>query len=524
MNMPRSSGILLHPTSLPETPGIGTIGQQAYKFIDWLKLSNQTLWQILPVGPTGYGDSPYASFSTFAGNPLLIDLDMLKEKNWLSSEEITPPDYIKTSGYVDFGSVVWWKKPLLRIAAKNFLFNTNNTHRNEYEAFKNDNSLWLDNYATFMSIKEYYDKKAKAENRFGAMWNNYWPQELALHEPITISKWQAKHVTEIEIIKVIQYFFFSQWNALKAYANNKGISIIGDIPIFVAADSADVWANQNLFQLDNKGHAKVVAGVPPDYFSSTGQLWGNPLYNWDAMKTDNYKWWITRIKKMLSIVDYIRIDHFRGFESYWAIPAGAPTAENGKWLAGPGHSLFNTIKQELGDIPIIAEDLGIITKQVEKLRDDFNLPGMRVLQFAFDVNEAGKNGFTNPFLPHMYNQNCIVYTGTHDNQTLQGWIDEAKPEEIALIKRYLSAAIPNLSFTNKQICNSLISKAFMSTANFCVIPLQDIFNISKEGRINTPSTTGGINWQWRMDSKFFDTEKAAWLKELSTISGRNRHI
>ena len=357
----RSSGILLHPTSLPETPGIGTIGKQAYKFVDWLASANQTLWQILPIGPTGYGDSPYASFSTFAGNPLMIDLDMLKEKGWISQEQITPPDYIKNSGYVDFGSVVWWKIPVLKTAASQFLDSCTKEDRDLYEAFKNDNASWLDNYAIFMSIKEYYDAKAQEEDRFGAMWSNYWPKELATHQPKAVSDWHASHVKETEVHKVIQFFFFSQWKKLKEYANSKGISIIGDIPIFVASDSADVWANQNLFQLDKDGKSTAVAGVPPDYFSATGQLWGNPLYNWDEMKKTGYKWWIDRIRAMTSVVDFVRIDHFRGFEAYWSVPAGEETAINGKWIPGPDHDLFNKIKEELGDIPIIAEDLGVIT-------------------------------------------------------------------------------------------------------------------------------------------------------------------
>lgn len=517
----RSSGILLHPTSLPETPGIGTIGKQAYKFVDWLEKSGQTLWQILPIGPTGYGDSPYAAFSTFAGNPLLIDLDILIEKGYLSENEAQAPDYIKSTGYVDFGAVVWWKNPVIETAAKHFLKIADKKERDTYESFKNDNAAWLDNYAVFISIKDFYDQKAKDENKFGTMWSNYWPKKYATREPNAISQWQTEHVEKIETVKVIQYFFFTQWQALKSYANNKGISIIGDIPIFVAADSADVWANQNLFQLDQEGHATAVAGVPPDYFSTTGQLWGNPLYDWDTMKKDNYKWWITRIKSMLSVVDYIRIDHFRGFEAYWAVPSNETTAVNGEWKSGPDHALFDTIKKELGDIPIIAEDLGLITKGVENLRDDFNLPGMRVLQFAFDAHEAGSKGFVNSFLPHMYNQNSVVYTGTHDNETLQGWIDNASADEISLLKRYLNAGVPGIEFSDKQICAALISKAFMSTAKFCVIPLQDIFGIGNEGRMNTPSTTGGINWQWRMEPSHFDDDKSKWLKELGTITGRN---
>jgi 4-alpha-glucanotransferase len=521
MNIKRTSGILLHPTSLPGTPGIGTIGKQAYRFVDWLVAANQHIWQILPLGPTGYGDSPYASFSTFAGNPLLIDIDLLVQDGYLTKEQAIPPEYIKNSGYVDFGSVVWWKIPLLKLAATQFLENNNNSQRVAYEVFKNDEAMWLDNYAIFMSIKEYYDDKAKKEDKFGAMWSNYWPQDLATRDSKAVSKWHETHVQEAEVQKVIQYFFFTQWKNLKNYANKCGISIVGDIPIFVAADSADVWANQHLFQLDTNGRAKVVAGVPPDYFSATGQLWGNPLYDWDAMKKEGYDWWIKRIKSMTEIVDFVRIDHFRGFEAYWAIPAGEDTAVNGKWIPGPDHDLFNVIKEKLGDIPIIAEDLGLITDGVKALRDDFQLPGMKVLQFAFDINEAGKAGFVNAFLPHMYHQNCVVYTGTHDNETMQGWLDAASPKEREMVREYICGFIPGLTITDDMLVPGLIRAAMFSSADMAVFPLQDIFAIGKEGRMNTPSTTGGINWQWRMNESHFDMEKATWLKMLSKYSGRN---
>lgn len=516
MSTARSSGILLHPTSLPETAGIGTIGKQAYRFVDWLKSARQTIWQVLPLGPTGYGDSPYASFSTFAGNPLLIDLDMLKADGYTTDQEITPPDYIKNSGYVDFGSVVWWKMPLLKTIAAAFLKNTKPKDRISYEAFKNDNASWLDTYAVFMSIKEFYDAQAAKENKFGAMWSNYWPRPLAVNDPNAVSQWHAAHVNECEVQKVIQYFFFTQWKALKKYANDAGISIIGDIPIFVASDSADVWANQRLFHLDKNGVPTAVAGVPPDYFSATGQLWGNPLYNWEAHKKENYSWWVQRIRSMLSMVDLIRIDHFRGFEAYWSVPAGEQTAINGKWIPGPDHDLFNAIKKQLGDIPILAEDLGVITDGVKELRDDFNLPGMKVLQFAFDINEAGKEGFVNPFLPHMYTSNCVVYTGTHDNETMQGWLDAASEEERALVCSYLGFDV-----AEKDIVRHLIRIAMASVAKYAVFPLQDIFNIGSEGRMNVPSTTGGINWQWRMNPEHFDTEAAALLKEYARLYGRN---
>jgi len=513
MALTRRSGILLHPTSLPETPGIGTIGTQAYKFVDWLHSAGQTLWQVLPLGPTGYGDSPYASFSSFAGNPLMIDLDMLMQDGYLSKLDIQQPDYIKNGGPIDFGSVVWWKNPVLKKAAQNFLSKGVNS---AYTNFIIDNASWLDNYALFMNIKEFYDSKAQDEKLFGKLWNNYWPEELATCHPPTIHKWKNDNKEGIEIQKVIQFFFFEQWHKLKEYANSKGILIIGDIPIFVAADSADVWANQKLFQLDNKGHPTFVAGVPPDYFSATGQLWGNPLYNWQEMKKDGYAWWIARIKAMLGMMDYIRIDHFRGFEAYWAIPAAEKTAINGKWVKGPNHDFFEAIKKALGTLPILVEDLGLITEEVKKLRDDFDMPGMKILQFAFDANEAGKDGLTNAFLPHMYTTNCLVYTGVHDNDTMQGWLNNASPAEIDLITKYLGGNVKPADLVKE-----LIRTALMSVAVFAIFPLQDVFSIGSEGRMNTPSTLGG-NWAWRMESKNFDSNAARWLKANSLMYGRNK--
>ena len=527
MKTNRVSGILMHPTSFSGVPGIGTIGEKAFAFVDWLEKANQKLWQILPLGPTGYGDSPYASFSTFAGNPLMIDLDLLVKSGRASQQLIKSPDYIKDDGPVDFGSVVWWKLPVLNECAKWFLNNSSKEDKILFEDFKKENAAWLSSYANFMSIKSFYDKKAQDEKLSGikTVWFNYWPQELSSCNPDAVSKWNKEHSEEIEIIKVIQFFFFDQWKSLKKYANEKGISIVGDIPIFVAADSSDVWSNQNMFQLNENGVPKAVAGVPPDYFSATGQLWGNPLYDWDEMKKDHYSWWVNRISHMLGLVDYIRIGHFRGFEAYWSVPFGEETAINGKWIPGPDHSLFEEINNQLGKLPLIAEDLGVITDGVRKLRDDFNFPGMKVLQFAFDPGEAGKDGMVNAFLPHMYIQNCIVYTGTHDNETMQGWLNNASDAQVKVVAEYvtgkkLSENEARKMSDNKELCPMLIKTAIASSANMAVFPLQDLFAIADEGRMNEPSTVGK-NWKWRFDTNLLSDEKAEELKFLCDLYGRN---
>ncbi len=517
--MERTSGILLHITSLPGTPGIGTMGKEAYKFADWLHESKQTLWQVLPLGPTGYGDSPYASFSTFAGNPLLIDLDDLVAKDWARKEDTLPPDYIKNSGKVDFGSVVWWKMPVLYKCAEYFLKNCSAKDRVKYEAFKNDQSAWLNNFADYTSIKKFYDAKAQSEKVVGikSMWNQFWPEKLALHDMSEVSKWDAEHTEDIEQIKVVQFFFAEQWAALKKYVNSLGIKIIGDIPIFVAADSADVWANRELFQFDGLKQT-ACAGVPPDYFSATGQLWGNPLYDWDAMKANGYAWWIDRIKNMLRLVDIVRIDHFRGFEAYWQIPYGSPNAIKGKWIKGPGKELFDTIKQKLGNLPIIAENLGVITDEVEKIRTDCGFPGMKILQFAFNDNEWSEESAKIKDLPHNYDStDQVVYTGTHDNDTTAGFIESCKERGRKNIKNYLGL---KSSASTEETTKALIRAAFASTAETCVIPLQDVYCIGTEARMNMPSTTG-TNWAWRMQEGLPDKEGAAFLKKLALTYGRN---
>lgn len=482
----RASGLLLHPTSFPGRYGIGDLGQAAYDFINFMAAAKQTLWQVLPLGPTGYGDSPYASFSSFAGNPLLISLDKLVEAGDLSPDEVHPPDF--PADNVDFGWVIYWKMPLLEKAARNFLQAGDSIRLSDFDAFCAEQAHWLDDYALFMAVKAHFDQKAKDEDRFGARWNNYWDKDIALRDPAAMQHWSEKQADMVAIRKVWQYYFYTQWRALKAYANERGIRIIGDIPIFVAPDSVDVWANPDLFFLDEQAQPTVVAGVPPDYFSATGQLWGNPLYNWERMASNNYAWWINRIRATLQLIDIIRIDHFRGFEAYWEIPASEETAINGKWVKAPGMDLFNTIKRELGVLPILAEDLGLITPGVEELRDAFDFPGMKILQFAFDLAEAGADP-TNAFLPHNHSYNSVVYTGTHDNDTTVGWYHARSDAEKDMVRRYIERDDVDMVW-------HFIRLAMGSVSRFAIIPMQDVLGLGSEARMNEPSTLG-INWKWR---------------------------
>ena len=526
MKFERKSGILLHPTSLPGTPGIGTIGKPAYAFIDWLVDAGQSLWQVLPLGPTGYGDSPYASFSTFAGNPLLIDLDDLVARGWLSKKDARPPEYIKNTGNVDFGAVVWWKLPVLKKAASVFLERAGDEALAQYKEFCKSKKAWLNDYALFMSIKAFYDQKAAEEKPASSIWHSWWPRPLALHKPEALEEWGRAHKADVEVYKIIQFFFNVQWTALKAYANENGISIIGDIPIFVAPDSADVWSNQSLFQLDKNGRPLAVAGVPPDYFCADGQLWGNPLYDWAAMKKDGYKWWLNRIKRVFELTDVLRIDHFRGFEAYWSVPAGEKTAINGKWNKGPGYDLFKTIRSKLGDLPVIAEDLGVITDEVRALRDQCGFPGMKVLQFAFSPDEAREHGMVNYFLPHMYDtSNCVVYTGTHDNDTLQGWLLNLSDEQLLLVAQYIEGEPMSVQKARSLVKSGELRKAMIravmaSSADYAVVPMQDITGIDNAGRMNMPSTTG-TNWTWRMDKADLKKKAAEALNFLSALYGRS---
>ena len=512
MEFTRASGILLHPTSFPGPYGIGDLGPAAYQFVDFLVEAKQSLWQVLPLGPTGYGDSPYASFSSFAGNPLLINLDEL-----LAVGDLDPDDMVGVPDFpvdeVDYGWVIYWKTPLLEKAARNFLANASAARQADFETFCAAKAHWLDDYALFMAVKAHFDQKAKEADVFGAMWSNYWDKNIALRQTRAVKRWTKDKVEEIAIQKVWQYYFFQQWTALRQYANERGIKIIGDIPIFVAPDSVDVWANRELFYLDDEGQPTVVAGVPPDYFSETGQLWGNPLYHWIIMAGQDYRWWLDRIQATLELVDIIRIDHFRGFEAYWEIPAGETTAIKGRWVKAPGKDLFETIQKSLGQLPILAEDLGVITEEVEALRDQFDFPGMKILQFAFDSKEAGDLNATNAFLPHNYNKNAVVYTGTHDNDTTKGWYRARTAAEKDLIRRYLARS-------GEDVVWDFIRLAMASAARFAIFPMQDVLNLDSDARMNTPATLGG-NWAWRYRPEALSRWASNRLAEMVDLYGRD---
>ena len=493
----RSSGILLHPTSLPGKYGIGSLGKEAYKFVDFLKKSNQKLWQIFPLGPTGYGDSPYQCFSSFAGNPYLIDFDLLIEQNLLTEEDLKDVNFGGNEEYIDYGAIYNQKYPLLRKAYENFKANGNKELKEKLETFKTENSSWLDDYSLYISLKNFFN---------GLPWNE-WEDDIRTRKEAAINKYKAELANEIEYHNFIQFLFFTQWNNVKKYANDNGIKIIGDIPIFVAVDSSDAWANPEIFLFDPELKPVKVAGVPPDYFSATGQLWGNPLYDWDKLKELNYKWWVDRVKANLSTCDIIRIDHFRGFDEYWAVPYGDKTAENGTWCPGPRTDLFNTIKNELGELPIIAEDLGTMTQGVIDLREATGFPGMKILGFAFDSKEE------NDYLPHTYTKNCVVYTGTHDNDTLIGWFTKANEDDKQFARNYLNSRSDN------EIHWDAIRGAWSSVASMAIAPIQDFLGLGSEARINTPGVASG-NWQWRLKDGVLTDELAERIAKLTKVYSR----
>lgn len=460
----------MHITSLPSPYGIGTFGAEAEKFVDWLKNARQKYWQVLPVGPTGYGDSPYQSFSTFAGNPLLIDLDDLVQNGFLTKKKCEDADFGADPSFVDFEKVTRTKMALLDEAFHNFKEDVG------YVAFIQSEAVWLDDYSLFMAIKEKFNNVS---------WL-YWDQPLKFRAPDALKSIRVELADRVNFWKFVQYTFYRQWDKLRRYANRNDVQIIGDIPIYVSMDSADVWANTDLFLLDDDLNPTAVAGVPPDYFSATGQLWGNPLYDWEKMKSEKYIWWISRIKKAMQIYDVLRIDHFRAFDTYCSIPAGEDTAINGKWINGPGMLLWNEVKAQLGDVNIIAEDLGEIFDSVKQLMKDSGFPGMRVLQFGFNSDNSD-----NDHLPHRYPQNCVAYTGTHDNCTVMQWYKESDKAAQAMAKRYVN---PNLF---EPLNWAMIRSLYQSTAGLVIVPMQDILGLGAEARMNIPSTLGG-NWIWRM--------------------------
>ena len=496
MNQPRCSGVLLHPTSFPGKYGIGDLGTEAYRFVDFLVSARQSLWQVLPLGPTGFGDSPYASFSSHAGNPLLIDLERLVQGGDLTAEDLdTAPDL--PAHHVDYGPVIDWKMDMLQRAVRRFDRHAQPGQRAAFERFCEEKKHWLDDYALFMALKAAHG---------GAMWNT-WEIELVQRQPDALAQWSAKLSDQVHLRKYAQFRFFEQWAALRHYANERGIKIIGDIPIFVAPDSADAWANPAVFHMDDQGQLTVVAGVPPDYFSPTGQRWGNPLYRWDAIAADGFRWWIQRIQSVLELVDILRIDHFRGLETYWEIPASEPTAIQGRWLPGPGDAFFEALREALGDdLPIIAEDLGMITDEVRALRKRVGLPGMKVLHFAFSEDAEHE------YLPHNYRSDCVVYLGTHDNDTTIGWFKSREHAERDFVLRYLGRDEHDIVWAMMQL-------AFMSVAQIAIVTAQDLLRLGPEARMNTPGVAGG-NWQWRCLPGALNDNVALWLGDLTTTYGR----
>ncbi|MBD2005167.1 MULTISPECIES: 4-alpha-glucanotransferase [Cyanophyceae] len=497
MPFPRSSGILLHPTSLPSRFGIGDLGLEAYRFMDFLVESYQQFWQVLPLGPTGYGNSPYMCYSALAGNPLLISPEKLRDAGLLTDDDFAGlPEFPLDN--VDFEKAIATKMPLLAKACENFKAKASPLQQREFAGFCETKANWLDDYALFMALREAHEQSS---------WYT-WEPEIAKRQPEALEQWRQRLNNEIFYHKYLQFEFFRQWSELKNYANLRGIDIIGDIPIYVAHDSADVWSHSEIFCLDEEtGEAALMAGVPPDYFSATGQLWGNPVYNWEQLEKQNFKWWVQRFESLLDYVDIIRIDHFRGFQAYWAVKAGEETALNGEWIEAPGDAFFEVLNEKLGKLPILAEDLGVITEEVEALRDKFEFPGMKILQFAFG-SDAG-----NGFLPFNYPRNCLVYTGTHDNDTTVGWFYQLSDYERERVLRYLGCISP------EGIHWDFIRLAMSSVANQAIIPFQDILGLGNDARMNFPSKAEG-NWGWQYRSEAVNNEVSDRLKSLTELFGR----
>lgn len=491
----RASGILLPISSLPSKFGIGCFSKEAYKFVDGLNKAHQHFWQLLPLGPTSYGDSPYQSFSTFAGNPYFIDLEKLQNEGLLTWEEINSCDFGDNPRYVDYEKMYYERFDVLRNAYERFDFENNS----EYKAFEQENALWLDDYSLYMAVKDYFDDVAWIE----------WDEDIKLRKEEAMARYRELLDTEVLFYKFIQFEFNKQWMELKAYANSKAVQIIGDIPIYVAFDSSDCWAHPELFQFDSDNIPVAIAGCPPDSFAADGQLWGNPLYKWEYHKETGYEWWISRIKASLKWYDVVRIDHFRGFDEYFSIPYGDKTARNGHWVKGPGIDLFNAIKVNLGDVNIIAEDLGYLTDTVVKLVKDTGFPGMKIIQFAFDSREESN------YYPYTYTKNSIVYTGTHDNDNIQGWYNSLSEDDKKLAMEYMN----NEDTERSELHWDFIKLAMSCVSKLAVIPMQDYLGLGTDGRMNVPSTLGG-NWTWRLLENEISDGLLSRIAELTDMYGR----
>ncbi len=470
----RKSGILMHISSLPSPHGIGTMGQAARDFVDFLASAGQSVWQILPICPTGYGDSPYQSYCTYAGNPYFIDLDELREMGLLDESEYVSVDWESTPCSVNYGALYEKRYPILRKAAERFL--EKQDYKQEYAVFCSKNEFWLSDFALFMALKQA----------------------------------DVDYIHEIEIVKVYQFLFWKQWWELKTYANERGIEIFGDLPIYVSGDSVDVWAHPELFQLDENKLPREVAGVPPDGFTAEGQLWGNPLYDWTFMESTGFDWWVRRIQYLCKVYDILRIDHFRAFESYYVVPYGAPNARDGVWRKGPGMKLFRAVEEQIGRQKIVAEDLGYLTEEVQRLLADTGFPGMKVLEFAFDSRDSSEN----VYLPHNYERNCVAYAGTHDNNTIMGWFAEISPEDAAYAKAYL-----RIGDSVGELHWGVIEALFASVADLAIVQMQDVLGLDGTARMNTPSTLGE-NWKWRMGTGLKTSEIAEKLRGITKLYGR----
>jgi len=512
MSFPRASGILLHPTSLPGPHGMGDFGPEAYRFLDFLHSAGQKFWQVLPLNPTGYADSPFQCLSARAGNPLLISLDRLADQGLLSPHDLhsIPRFPVET---VDYGAAIAFKTPLLEKAATNFFASASAEDRRQFEEFSQANATWLDDFALFMAVKQAH---------YLVAWTR-WPADIAARQSDAMQRWSERLASSIQFQKFFQYQFYRQWQELRAYGRERNVRIIGDIPIYVAHDSADVWSNRQFFLLNARGNPLKIAGVPPDYFSATGQCWGNPIYNWPLLRETGYQWWVERLRAALQLYDAGRIDHFRGFEAYWEVPAEETTAINGRWVKGPGRELFSVLRQQLGDLPIIAENLGVITPEVEAIRHEFGFPGMAILQFAF-----GNDPQAPTFKPHNYVRDLVAYTGTHDNDTVAGWWNSSgagdstrTPEDVAKEHAHARAYLDfkNEQFNDEPIHWIMIRSILSSVANMAIAPMQDVLGLGNEARMNLPGTSGG-NWKWRMKPGAAGAEIAARLQEMVSLYDR----